>query len=129
MASEKLNKEEKFFTVTFEVEAPNEEYVEKMFANIPHGERIYDEEIVDRDKPRLECRIRYDANWNGQGEYFVFENKWTDEEGWGLDCAFPLCSIDIENGKVEIGKGDLLNYQALTKIRELKHLGVHFYFA
>ena len=124
---------EKYFKISFEVEAPNEEYVERMlermFSGLPRSmaERVIDESIEDPDKPRLECRIRYEENWSGQGEYYVFENKWTDEEGWGLDCAFPLVSYD--DGKLVVGKGDLLNYQALTKVRELMKLGIQFYFA
>jgi len=124
---------EKYFKVSFEVEAPNEEYVERMlermFSGLPMSmvERVIDEEIEDPDKPRLECRIRYDENWCDRGEYYVFENKWTDEEGWGIDSAFPLCSYD--DGKLVVGKGDLVNYQALTKVRELLKLGIRFYFA
>lgn len=31
-------------------------------------------------KKELVCRIRYVEDWNGRGEHFLFENKWTDEE-------------------------------------------------
>ena len=72
-------------------------------------------------KNQLECRIRYVENWNGQGEYFVFENKWTDEDEWGLDTAFKL----LDYGE---GKGNVISYQALTKIRELQKLGIPFRF-
>lgn len=66
-------------------------------------------------KAKYEVRIRYDEDWKGEGEYFVFEGKWTNEQEWGLDTAFKL--ID-----------DRISYQALTKIRELKRLGIDFYF-
>lgn len=72
-------------------------------------------------KDHLECRIRYVEDWNGEGEHFVFENKWTNEDEWGLDTAFKL--IDYKDLK-----GELVNYRALTKIRELMKLGIHFYF-
>ena len=74
-----------------------------------------------KGKPRLECRIRYEEDWCGRGEHYIFENKWTNEDEWGLDTAFKLLDYD---GK----KGILLNYQALTKIRELQKLGIEFYF-
>ena len=80
-------------------------------------------------KPQYEVRIRYDENWNGQGEYFVFEGKWTDEKEWGLDSAFKLLDYRDENGNVhEQDKAAVLNYQALTKIRELQKIGIPFYF-
>ena len=44
-------------------------------------------------KEKLECRIRYVEDWCGNGEHFVFENKWPDDEEWGLDSAFPICEI------------------------------------
>lgn len=74
-----------------------------------------------KKKDHLEVRIRYVENWNGQGEHFVFENKWTNEDEWGLDTAFKLLDY---NGK----KGEVVSYQALTKIRELMTLGVPFRF-
>lgn len=121
--------EEKVFTVTLEIEAKDEEAVERMLESLGrrYGDKILDVNVEDPDKPKLECRIRYDKNWNGEGEHYVFENKWTNEEGWGLDSAFPL--VSYEDGKLVRGKGDLLNYQALTKIRELRKLGIYYYFA
>jgi len=64
-------------------------------------------------KPRLQCRIRYVKNWLDKGEYYVFENKWTNEPDteWGLDTAYQL--VD-----------DRISYQALTKIRDLMRLGI-----
>lgn len=72
-------------------------------------------------KNKLQCRIRYEEDWNGQGEYFIFENKWTNEDHWGLDTAFKLRDSETE-------KGALIHYTALTKIRELQNLGIEFYF-
>lgn len=68
-----------------------------------------------KKKAKLVGRIRYEENWNGQGEYFIFENKWTDEEDWGLEMAVPC--VD-----------DRIHYTALTKIREWQNLGIEFYF-
>ena len=81
------------------------------------------DKTMAKKKSHLECRIRYDENWRGQGEYFVFENKWTNEgdDAWGLDTAFKL----RPNGNKE---GELVHYTALTKIRELQRLGIPFYF-
>lgn len=119
--------EEKYFTVKLEIKAPNADFIDRMLDRMPGADRIYDSEIIDPDKAHLECRIRYDENWNGHGEHFVFENKWTNEESWGLDSAIPL--ISYEDGKRIVGKGDLLHYTALTKIRELMELDVPFYFS
>ena len=81
-------------------------------------------------KNQLECRIRYEKDWNGRGEYFIFENKWTDEEEWSLDTAFKLLDYRGEDGTVlEQDKAAVINYQALTKIRELQKFGIPFYFA
>lgn len=74
-----------------------------------------------KKKDRLEVRIRYVEDWNGDGEHFVFENKWTSEDEWGLDTAFKL--LDYGNRK-----GEVVNYRALTKIRELMKLGIPFRF-
>lgn len=80
-------------------------------------------------KRKLQCRIRYEENWNERGEYFIFENKWTDEDSWGLDSAFPLLDYRGEDGTVlEQDKGAVLHYTALTKIRELQNMGIEFYF-
>lgn len=76
---------------------------------------------MTKKKDHLEVRIRYVEDWDGQGEYFVFENKWTNEDEWGLDTAFKLLDY---NGK----KGEVVSYQALTKIRELMKLGIPFRF-
>ena len=76
-------------------------------------------------KRKLQCRIKYmeKCPWFGKEEVeaFVFENKWSDEDEWGLDTAYRLYDSDY-------GKGELISYQALTKIRELQNLGIEFYF-
>lgn len=108
--------ENKYYKVVMEIEAPDVETVDKMIDRIPRQDRILDCDIIDPDENRYECRIRYDEDWNGRGECFVFEGKWTDEDEWGLDTAYAL--ID-----------DKISYEALTKIRELMRNGVHFYFS
>ena len=66
----------------------------------------------------LEGRIRYVEDWNGRGEHYLFELKHKKEEPseWGLDTAFKI--ID----------GNLVSFQALTTIREWKHLDIPFRF-
>lgn len=66
-------------------------------------------------KKKLKGRIYYDEDWNGNGEYFVFQNKWTDEDEWGTEVAFPLVN-------------DMIHYTALTQIRKWLDLGIEFYF-
>ena len=77
-----------------------------------------------KSKPHYEERIRYEENWHGEGEHYIFEGKWKNEPetDWSLDTAFKLFDYD---GR----KGELINYQAITKIRELMKLGIPFYFA
>lgn len=70
-----------------------------------------------KKKAMYEERIRYVENWNGNGEYFLFEGKWSNEEEWGLDTAFKCLDYHGE-------KGAVVSYQALTKIRELQRMGV-----
>ena len=67
-------------------------------------------------KVKLQGRIYYDPDWNGHGEYYVFEIKRSDETEWGTEVAFKL--ID-----------DMLNYQAITQIREWQRHGVDFHFS
>ena len=74
-----------------------------------------------KSKPYLEGRIRYEENYRGQGEHFIFELKWSDEEEWGLDTAFKLHDAEYEGVKEE---GVLVHYTALTKIREWMKTGV-----
>ncbi|MBQ6483078.1 MAG: hypothetical protein IJI45_18385 [Anaerolineaceae bacterium] len=68
-----------------------------------------------KKKNALIGRIRYVENWHGEGEHYVFELKWENEDEWGLDTAFTL--VD-----------DRISYHALTKIREWIKCGVDFYF-
>ena len=37
-------------------------------------------------------RIRYEENWHGEGEHFVFEWRWEDEDEWNFESAAPLVS-------------------------------------
>lgn len=61
-------------------------------------------------KAKLQCRIRYEDKGD-KGEWFIFENKWTTEDEWGLDIAFKC-------------EDDKISYQALTKVRELLRQGI-----
>lgn len=72
-------------------------------------------------KDKLEGRIRYEENWNGLGEYFIFETKWASEKEWGLDTAFKLLDYKGEQGVV-------MSYRTLTKVREWANLGIDFHF-
>lgn len=69
-------------------------------------------------KPKLVYRIRYDENWDGNGEYVVFESRRANKCGdeWGLDTAYKV--ID-----------DRISHEALLKVRQLIDLGIKFYFA
>lgn len=67
-------------------------------------------------------RISYVENWNNQGEYYVFEWKFEDEENWSFESAFPLC--EWKDGKTVLGSGNMIHYTALTKIREWMKLGI-----
>ena len=118
---------EKFFTVSLELTAQSEKQIDKWLDQMPMAmaEAVYDTEIIDHDARVYEERIRYVEDYRGQGEHYVFEGKWSDEEDWGLDCAFQL--LDYEKDGIS-EKGVLLNYQALTKIRELMKMKIHFYF-
>lgn len=113
--------EDKYFEVKMEIHAPNKETVDRWIDGMPHAEEIYDCEITDPDEPHLEGRVRYVKDWKGNGEHYVFENKWSNEDEWGLEAAFKLRDSGEE-------KGVLLRYEALTQIREWMRLGIPFYF-
>ena len=106
----------KEYEVKLTISAPNEEAIHKMIDSMRNADSVWDVDIVDPDEKRFEERIRYDENYNGRGEYFVFEGKYTDEDEWGLDTAYGL-------------NNDRISYQALTKIRELIKHGTPFRFA
>ena len=116
----------KTYTVTIELEAQNKNQIERWLDRMGESLMIYDTEIVSDDDRHYEERIRYDEDWNGQGEHFVFEGKWSDETEWGLDSAFQLFDYD-KDGYHE--GACLINYRALTKIRELKKMGIDFWFS
>lgn len=67
---------------------------------------------------RLEARICFVDDLENDGEGFVFENKWSDEDEWGMDTLFNLIPQDDDPSH------DLISYQALTKIRELQNMGI-----
>ena len=112
----------KNFTVTLEIEAPNKEAVERMLDGIPHGERIWDEEIKSEDDRYYEARIRYEENGRDGMEYYIFESKWSNEDEWGTEIEVPLLDYKDE-------KAVLVHFQALTRIREWQKLGIPFHFA
>ena len=125
--------ENRTYEVTLEIEAPNREAVDKLL------DRMYDHltekeymmvgdpsSIKDLDERHFEERIRYVEDWHGEGEHYVFEGKHSDEEDWGLDTAFKLFDLDYKGHHED---GVLISYQALTKIRELRKMGVPFHFA
>ena len=113
------------FTVKIELEAKNRAQIEDCLDKIGESLVIYDAEITGEDDKHYEERIRYDENWHNEGEHFEFEGKWSDEDEWGLDSAFKLFDYD-KDGIHETGS--LINYKALTKIRELKRMGIDFRF-
>ena len=78
---------------------------------------------MKKNEPYYEVRIRYVEQYHDLGECFVFEGKWTNEDEWSLDSAFPL--VDDAHGN----KGVLIHYTALTKIRELTNMKIPFYFS
>ena len=113
----------KYFTVKLEIAAESEKQIDKWLDQMPEemGEACYDVQIKDHDAKHYEERIRYDEDWNGNGEHFVFEGKWSDEDDWGLDLAFTLFDYKEE-------KGALMSWKALSKIRDLMNLGIDFRF-
>ena len=113
---------DKFFTVTMEIAADSKDQVDKWIERMPHSDQIYDCKIVGEDDRHLEARIRYAENWCDDGEHYIFENKWSDEDDWGMEMAFKLMDYKEE-------KGVLLNYQALTLIRQWQNLHIPFHFA
>lgn len=126
----------KTFTTELTIDAKDkdeaEKILDKMFSTLTRTElnNVFDDGLKDIAERHFVERIRYVENWNGgdgTGEYFLFEGKWSDEDDshWGLDTAFKLLDLDYK-GIHE--KGVLLNYQALTKIRELMKMGIDFYF-
>ena len=58
---------------------------------------------------KLDYKIKYTADWRGDGEYYLFEN------GYGLDTAFKV--VD-----------GMVSENALIKIWELSTLGIKFEF-
>ena len=113
------------YTVKIELEAKNKAQIERWLDSMGEALMIYDAEITGNDEEHYEERIRYFENWNNEGEHFVFEGKWSNEDEWGLDTAFQLFDYD-KDGVHETGS--LISYRALTKIRELMKMGISFRF-
>lgn len=67
-------------------------------------------------KEKLQGRIRYEENFMGDGEAFIFEIKWTNEKEWGLETAYRC--ID-----------DRISWEALAHVRKWMNLGIEFWFA
>lgn len=61
-------------------------------------------------------RIRYEKNWHNEGEHYVFEYKYEEEDDWSFECAAPIVSV----GEYK----DMIHYTALTKIREWNNIGI-----
>lgn len=112
----------KDFTVTLKVEAENKDLVESMLDKIASFPKvnIWDDEIVDDDEPVFEGRIRYVEDFMDFGECYLFENRWSNEDSWGLEIAVPFHELN--------GEKVLIPYQALTQIREWQRLGMRFHF-
>ena len=123
--------ETKTYEITLTIEAPNKEaadnLLEKMWSPLTEKEccQISESNLKDVDERHYEERIRYVEDWHGEGEHYVFEGKWSDEDSWGLDTAMKLFDIDYKGYQA---KGELIHYQALTKIRELMKMGIPFHF-
>lgn len=73
---------------------------------------------------RMIGRIRYDENWMNEGEHYVFEFKFEDEDdnSWSMESAFPL--VSFKDGEMICGSGDFIHYTALTKVREWMKQGI-----
>ena len=118
----------KAYEVTLNIEVQNQQeldrLLDKMYAPLTSKEfdKVGDPvSIKDMTERHFEERIRYVEDWHGEGEHFIFEGKQSDADAWGLDTAFKLFDLDGE-------KGILIHYQALTKIRELRKMGIPYHF-
>lgn len=76
-------------------------------------EDLIDDFVVETKQP--ECRIRYCKKDQDGDECYIFETRQSGDEEFGLCISFLL--ID-----------DMINYQALTQIREMMHLGYKIQF-
>ena len=123
--------ENKTYEITLTIEAANKDVadnlLEKMWSPLTEKEccQITESNLKDVDERHYEERIRFVEDWNGDGEHYVFEGKWSDEDSWGLDTAFKLFDLDYNGHHASY---ELISYQALTKIRELKKMGIPVYF-
>lgn len=67
-----------------------------------------------KKKAKLEGRVRYEENWRGEGEYFIFEIKWSDEDEWGLETAYHC--VD-----------DKVSWTVIAHFRKWQDLGIDYY--
>lgn len=72
--------------------------------------------MAKKKEPKLEGRVRYEENWRGEGEYFIFEIKWTNENEWGLESAYPC--VD-----------DKVHWSVIHHFKKWKHLDIDYHFA
>lgn len=111
--------EKRTFTVTLEIEASSEDQI----LNTYGLGRIIDSrfceafEIKDPAKRHIEYRIRRCKNFRlGSNEFehcFVLENKWSDEDEWGIAEVY------------EVDDCDKINFHILGMIKDLKrNLGI-----
>lgn len=69
----------------------------------------------------IEGRVRYCKDWNGKGEYYLFESRRAGEDEYSLENAFKLWDYEGENAV-------MIHFSALPKIREWMAIGVNFHF-
>lgn len=70
--------------------------------------------MARKKEPKLEGRVRYEENWRGEREYFIFEIKWTNEKEWGLETAYPC--VD-----------DKVHWSVIAHFRKWQDLGISYY--
>lgn len=104
--------------------------LEKMYSVLNRNEldQVIDSGLEDPNKRHYVERIRYVEDWHGHGEHFIFEGKMSDEDDdqWGLDTAFKLFDLDYDGHHK---KGELISYEALTKIKQLLNMRTDFWFS
>lgn len=127
---ENLKEFETRLTIEAKDQKDADRILEKMYSTLNRTEldQVIDSGLEDLDKRHYVERIRYDKDWKGHGEYFVFEGKMSDEsdDQWGLDAAYKLFDLEVD-GNTE--KGVLIHYEALTKIRQLLDRRIDFWFS
>lgn len=93
--------EKRTFTVTLELEATSEEQILDTYGlgRIIDSRFCESFEIKDPAKKHRQVRLRRDENYNGFGEGFVLESKWSDEpdEEWGCEEFYKVDDSDKIN--------------------------------